>query len=914
METISSSPSGPSSVAESPAGRACYGVSEAAALLGVSRVSIWRWIRAGRLPAARLGHRITRIKREDLERLLGQAVQSAAEPGENREGMAGPWVTVPEMTGMALEDREALALPGLQVAPGLQPKTGVPDHVAHFYETDASLLEASGEFIAAGLVGDDAALVVTTPNHREGIEERLRAAGLDVDALRAGGRYLSLDAAETLSRFIVDGAPVPRRFAEVLEGLIRGMAADGRHVRIYGDMAAILMAQGNHAASVGLEELWNDLQQALGFSLMCGYPLGVFGEEAFAEVLDKVCAAHSLVLPTERYGALGGEDERRRAITLLQQQARSLQAEIAQRRWAEQRLRGTLASEQRKERVLSDFVETAPLGMHWVGPDGTVLWANRAEMDMLGYGPEEYIGRHIATFHADQDTIEDILARLKSGETLREYPARLRCKDGSIRHVLIDSSVLRENGRFVHTRCFTRDVTALRRAAEERAALLERERAARREAQQAAERTRRLLEITRQLGTSLEADQVLEAIARSASDLLQVPVGAVFLLDPADPEGDFQLAAAHGIHEARSTGLRLPRRASLAGRAVDEGQTLVVDDVRGTPGTTLPMLLTGETAGSEIVAPITAGGVGLGVIKAFSATLRRFSPDDADLLTALAAAAAAALNNARLYQQAQQALHQRDTFLASASHDLKNPLTAVKGQAQLLRRTLARATPPAAPDDPTRHRLQEGLIAIERQTMRMVGLLDELLDLTRLELGQDLTLDRKAVDLVTLVEQLMDEHQEISWRHRLRLVHPQEALVGQWDAARLERVLLNLIDNAVKYSPDGSEITVELSAEPAGHDEAPSDRQWAVIRVSDQGIGIPAADVPHIFERFRRASNTSGRIQGTGIGLATAKHIVEQHGGQISVMSEEGHGSTFTVRLPLPVSPPLPLEGVRVEA
>src|SRR5581483_552326 len=116
----------------------------------------------------------------------------------------------------------------------------------------------------------------------------------------------------------------------------------------------------------------------------------------------------------------------------------------------------------RSEAVLRDFVETSTIGLHWVGADGTILWANQAELDLLGYTREEYFGRNIAEFHADEAVINDILACLSRGDTLRDHPARLRHRDGSIRHVLINSSVLFEDGKFIHTRCFTRDVTALR--------------------------------------------------------------------------------------------------------------------------------------------------------------------------------------------------------------------------------------------------------------------------------------------------------------------------------------------------------------------------------------------------------------------------------------------------------------------
>src|SRR5581483_1676398 len=116
------------------------------------------------------------------------------------------------------------------------------------------------------------------------------------------------------------------------------------------------------------------------------------------------------------------------------------------------------------EAAFRDLAETASIAIHWVGPDGTILWANRAELEMLGYAPEEYIGRNISEFHADAPVINDILQRLKRDERLHEYEARLRCKDGSIRYVLITSSVLFHQGKFVHTRCFTQDNTRRREA------------------------------------------------------------------------------------------------------------------------------------------------------------------------------------------------------------------------------------------------------------------------------------------------------------------------------------------------------------------------------------------------------------------------------------------------------------------
>lgn len=121
----------------------------------------------------------------------------------------------------------------------------------------------------------------------------------------------------------------------------------------------------------------------------------------------------------------------------------------------------------RRVRELEDFVGNCSIGLHWVGPDKTILWANQAELDLLGYRSEEYIGRDICEFHADQNVIADLLRRLERDERPRNHPARMKCKDGSLVDVLIDTSVYRENGKFIHTRCFTRDVTTQRRTEQE---------------------------------------------------------------------------------------------------------------------------------------------------------------------------------------------------------------------------------------------------------------------------------------------------------------------------------------------------------------------------------------------------------------------------------------------------------------
>lgn len=216
---------------------------------------------------------------------------------------------------------------------------GELDHFVQFYETDTFLLDSLVGFIGTGLESGDACIVVATGAHREALEERLESKGLDLAAARATGQYVSLDAGETLSKFMVDGSPDPYLFKEIVGGIIK-RAADGRQfVRIYGEMVALLWAEGKQGEALSLEGFWNELHKTHSFSLLCGYPINGFCGEAMTAPLHNVCAAHSRVVPTESYTSLNDADERLRAIILLQQKARLLENEIAERKEADLALR-----------------------------------------------------------------------------------------------------------------------------------------------------------------------------------------------------------------------------------------------------------------------------------------------------------------------------------------------------------------------------------------------------------------------------------------------------------------------------------------------------------------------------------------------------------------------------------------------
>jgi PAS domain S-box-containing protein len=239
------------------------------------------------------------------------------------------------------------------------------------------------------------------------------------------------------------------------------------------------------------------------------------------------------------------------------------------------------------------------------------------------------------------------------------------------------------------------------------------------------------------------------------------------------------------------------------------------------------------------------------------------------------------LTRRKMVEQAQQAL------FASVSHDLKSPLAVISLQAQLIRRSAIRQA------DGTGTEVDPRVDVILAATQRMNAIIDELVEVAQLRLGHPLRLNYSQVDLVELAQRSIEQQRESAAGHDLALQLDDGPIIGFWDAARLDRVFDNLLGNAIKYSPGGGRITVRLSRE---RDEA--DDEWAVIEVTDEGIGIPAGDLSHIFEHFRRGANVQDRIVGSGIGLAGVRQVVEQHRGTASVQSKEGSGTTIQLRLP----------------
>ncbi len=321
----------------------------------------------------------------------------------------------------------------------------------------------------------------------------------------------------------------------------------------------------------------------------------------------------------------------------------------------------------------------------------------------------------------------------------------------------------------------------------------------------------------------------------------------------------------------------------FAGRAYEQQRTLfsahpVRDNPQGAE------IYRSGRIGAIIAAPITAGERRVGVLVLYAERPPIFALSDRELAQLLADQAAVILESRMLIDHAtrvrarEEATRLKEDFLSAAAHDLKTPLTTVVAQAQFLERKATRD--PGAPSD------LQGLQRIVREAQRLSALVTDLLDAARMEQGR-LVSDREPVDLGTLVASVVARHQPGGHTTELDV---RGAVVGDYDGRRIEQLVENLIENAKKYSPEATPVKVSVWQEDGE----------ARITVHDDGIGIPASDLPRIFERFARASNVDDRkFHGMGLGLYICRGIVEEHGGRIWADSQVGKGSTFHIALPL---------------
>lgn len=524
---------------------------------------------------------------------------------------------------------------------------------------------------------------------------------------------------------------------------------------------------------------------------------------------------------------------------------------------------------------------------------GRLVYANEAAARAIGYAsPRELlhaprdamlaqftlIDEHGAPFPPDHLPGRQALRGEAVSPTVLGYHWR---DSGETRWSLVRAMPVRdEGGRITLAISVFRDVTEERRAAERRRLLA---RASRAFAAVGLDLAEALSRLTHRVVTALGDTCVVRLLSADGE-----------WLEPA--------ATYHPDPEARAFGEAMLRDApqrrteGINGRVMQTGEPVlipVVDQARFLAAIKPEYRAYFERFGthSVLVVPLRARDRLIGVLSAARETPGRpYTPEDQAFLQELADRAAVAIDNARLYTQAQEAIRARDQFLLIAAHELRTPITSLRGYTGMLRRANERGTLDAA-------RLDRYLLPLDEGATRLAALLDDLLDVSRLRTGQ-LPLHAESLDLVAFARRMAERYLEIVPGHRLAVELPDGPLPVRADPARLEQVVANLLDNAIKYSPNGGAI--HLIVEPDG--------TGAALHVRDEGIGLPPGSAEAIFEPFGRAPNAAARqIPGMGLGLHLSREIIARHDGRIWAESPgEGQGTTVSLWLPLDPAPPEP--------
>jgi len=517
---------------------------------------------------------------------------------------------------------------------------------------------------------------------------------------------------------------------------------------------------------------------------------------------------------------------------------------------------------------------------------GYVAECNDAMARMYGLPEASYlVGARMEQFLVREDprNIAYMRAFIRNGYRVENSVSHEVDQDGNPKVIVNNLIGVVTEGELVAAWGVQRDITAQRQAEEAR--------------ERAEKNARFLAEASAVLASSLDYEATLRNVAR-----LAVPALADWcLVDLMQPDGKFlrvEVATATPedavlARHAQSFGL-MPEGDAQHPRtqALRRGESLLIEHFVPEPAgpaaaaAVEPALAEAAPpvqAFSFIGVPLVVRGRVLGALSFFTARSgRRYTAGDLTQMEELARRAALSVENARLYREAQDAIRLRDEFLSIASHELKTPLTPLSLKLQMLGRELRKQ-----PDSALKRSVEDYVATGSRQVKKLSELVSDLLDVTRIS-GGKLRLEFEDVDLATLVREVVTRHEPEAARLGSTLQQDiQGTVMGHWDRLRLEQVVTNLVDNAIKYGA-GKPVRVQVQV----------GESRAQLQVRDEGIGIAPEYLPRIFGRFERAVSER-HYGGLGLGLYITRTIVEAMGGHIGVESKPGEGSVFTVELPL---------------
>jgi PAS domain S-box-containing protein len=580
-------------------------------------------------------------------------------------------------------------------------------------------------------------------------------------------------------------------------------------------------------------------------------------------------------------------------------QARTVQEHAAARIAAQEE---SLRDADLAHRRLAAIVESSDDSILGLDMNGVITSWNRGAERLYGYTAAEAVGQPVTIVIPPEriDDEERMLASLRIGDRVEQFETERVRKDGSRFDVSVTLSPIRDgSGRVTGASKIARDITDRRRAERVREELLERERHALAEAVAAGDRLAFLAEISALLTSSLDYQETLDRAVHLALPRL----GDYCNVLVEDEHGHLRHAAWGHVDRAKEPAVRdlvrlvleaphrggVPTFADLVmktAKRIVVNHAAIVEAMAKLPKDLDPALLQlGMTLQpyAYVGVPLLSRGRPIGVMSFGTSeqeSRREYSETDIALVEEFARRVSTAIDNARLFRQADELNRLKDEFLATLSHELRTPLSAILGWSRMLAAKQL--------DD---ERAARAVEAIERNAQAQSQLVDDILDVARGMAG-NLRLDVKPVDLVAVAHRGVEAIAPAAAAKRLDVnVTAAGPVSVLGDAGRLQQVVWNLLSNAVKFTAAGGHVTLAVQ----------STNNHAELSVADTGIGIAPAFLPFVFDKFRQADGSYTRQHGgLGLGLAIARHLTELHGGSIEARSDgEGHGALFTVRLPL---------------
>lgn len=523
-----------------------------------------------------------------------------------------------------------------------------------------------------------------------------------------------------------------------------------------------------------------------------------------------------------------------------------------------------------KQAMLAAIVESSEDAIISKRLDGIITSWNQSACRIFGYTEEEAVGQSITMLipPGRLNEEDEIIASLKKGQKIDHFQTvRLHKSGNPVDISLTISPIKNQLGEIIGASKIARDISEQVRSM----ALI----------QKYTENLETLNHIGRSISEKMDVEVVLQRVTDATTKLTGAAFGAFFYNSVNEEGNAYMLYTLSGAPRSAFQDFPMPRHTSVFSVSFDDKAVLRVDDITADPryGKSAPYF--GMPNGhlevrSFFSVPVisNSGGV-IGSLIFGHPDKGVFKEEHEAIICSIASQAAIAIDNSKLFEEVKSLSAKKDEFIALASHELKTPLTSVKGYLQLLAKRQSNET--------DLRFVEKSLSQLEKLNL----LIDDMLDMSRIQAGK-LAFNLENFDLKDLVADVADTFSHTTPTYKIDLQLPSQAVFINADHQRLEQAITNLVGNAIKYSPKQDRIEVSLTA----------DGRNAKFSVKDYGIGLKPEQLNQLFSRFYRADGTKG-ISGLGLGLYLTKQIIERHGGEISVESEFGAGSCFSFSIPL---------------